>query len=249
MKIKKYLIAAVFLLNGIVMSAATTIPIPKVTMGVGAAETPADLVTSLQLLLMLTVLTLAPAIIMMTTSFVRVIIVLHFVVQALGLQQVPPNQVLVGLALFLTFFIMKPTYDDIMTNGINPFLEKKITQQQMYSNVEAPLKKFMLKQTRTKDLELFLKLSKVAPPANRQELPMNVVLPAFVVGEMTRGFEIGILIFIPFIIIDMVVATILMSLGMMMLPPISISMPFKLLLFVMVDGWSLIIDSLVRSFR
>ncbi len=249
MKNKKYLIAGTALLNSFIVNAAPAIPIPKVTMGVGSADTPTDIVTSIQILLMLTILTLAPAIIMMTTAFIRIIIVLHFARQAIGLQQVPPNQVLIGLALFLTFFVMRPTYDAVMSTGVNPFLEKKITQEQFYKNVEQPVKTFMLRQTRTKDLELFLKISKVVPPKNRQELPISVVVPAFIIGEMSRGFEIGILIYIPFIIIDMIVSTILMSLGMMMLPPVSISMPFKLLLFVMIDGWSLIIGSLVKSFN
>lgn len=249
MKNKKYLIAGTALLNSFIVNAAPAIPIPKVSMGVGTADTPTDIVTSLQILLMLTILTLAPAIIMMTTAFIRIIIVLHFVRQAIGLQQVPPNQILIGLALFLTFFVMRPTYDVVMSDGVKPFLEKKITQEQFYKNIEQPVKTFMLKQTRTKDLELFLKISKVVPPKNRQELPMSVVVPSFIIGEMSRGFEIGILIYIPFIIIDMVVSTILMSLGMMMLPPVSISMPFKLLLFVMIDGWSLIIGSLVKSFN
>ncbi len=249
MKFKKIAMCILFMIIGTTVLADMTMPIPKISMGVGQAETPQDLVSSLQILLILTVLTLAPSIIIMTTSFIRVVIVLHFTRQALGLQQVPPNQVLIGLSIFLTFFIMRPTFDQAMTTGVNPYLEKKITQKEMFENVEAPLKLFMLKQTRTKDLELFLKLSKTAPPTNRKELPISVVLPAFVIGEITRGFEIGILIFIPFIIIDMVVSTILMSLGMMMLPPVMISLPFKLLLFVTVDGWNLIIESLVRSFN
>lgn len=249
MKNRKYLIAGTAILNSFIVNAAPAIPIPKISMGVGTADTPTDIVSSLQILLMLTILTLAPAIIMMTTAFIRIIIVLHFVRQAIGLQQVPPNQVLMGLALFLTFFVMRPTYDAVMTTGVTPFLEKKITQEQFYKNIEQPIKTFMLKQTRTKDLELFLKISKVTPPKNRQDLPISVVVPAFIIGEMSRGFEIGILIYIPFIIIDMIVSTILMSLGMMMLPPVSISMPFKLLLFVMIDGWSLIIGSLVKSFN
>lgn len=250
MKLNRIIFCIMFLFGSITtLFADTTMPIPKISMGVGQAETPQDLVSSLQILLILTVLTLAPSIIIMTTSFIRVTIVLHFTRQALGLQQVPPNQVMIGLAIFLTFFIMRPTFDQVMETGINPYMEKKITQKEMFQNIEKPIKLFMLKQTRTKDLEMFLKLAKVAPPSNRKELPISVVLPAFVIGEITRGFEIGILIYIPFIIIDMVVSTILMSLGMMMLPPVSISLPFKLLLFVTVDGWNLIIDSLVRSFN
>lgn len=227
---------------------AQTIPIPQINFGIGTSNKPEDVATVLQILVVLTILTLAPSIIMLTTSFVRITIVLHFVRQALGLQQMPPNQMLIGLSLFLTFFIMQPTVNSIMTNGINPYVEKKITQEEMLKNVEKPLKTFMLKQTREKDLELFLKVSKEKKPASRNDVSIWVVIPAYIVSELTRGFEIGILIFIPFIVVDMIIATILMSLGMMMLPPAMISLPFKLLLFVMIDGWSLIIEALVKSF-
>lgn len=247
--INKILMIVVFFIIGYVIKSETMIPIPKIEMGVGTADNPQEVVTSLQILMLLTVLTLAPAIIMMTTSFIRTIIVLHFVRQAVGVQQLPPNQILVGLTLFLTFFIMQPTINQIMDNGVQPYLDKKISQEEMFRNVEVPLKTFMLKQTKTKDLELFLKISKTRPPKSRREIPLSVVLPAFVVSELTRGFQIGIILFIPFIIIDMIVATVLMSLGMMMLPPVMISLPFKLLIFVMVDGWSLIIESLVLSFQ
>lgn len=228
--------------------AEQTISIPKINFGMESSNTPEDLVTSMQILILLTVLTLAPSIIIMTTCFIRVIIVLHFIRQALGIQQMPPNQVLVGLALFLTFFIMKPTIDVVLNDAINPYMEKKITQQQMFSNMEIPIKEFMLRQTREKDLELFLSVSKTKPPLSRRDLSIWIVTPAYILSELTRGFEMGILIYIPFIIIDMIVATVLMSLGMMMLPPVMISLPFKLLLFVMVNGWGLIIEALVKSF-
>lgn len=237
-----------FFLMPVFLMAEKTIAIPSINFGLGQSQSPDDLVTSLQILLVLTILTLAPGIIIMTTSFIRITIVLHFIRQALGLQQMPPNQVLVGLALFLSFFIMQPVFTDVLNNGINPYLDRKITQQEFFSNVEKPLKEFMLRQTKTKDLELFLKASKTKAPNSREEIPIFIVTPAFVLSELTRGFEIGILIFIPFIIIDMIVATVLMSLGMMMLPPVMISMPFKLLLFVMVNGWELIIEALIKSF-
>lgn len=236
-----------FLLLNISVFAEMTIP--KIDMSIGQTSSPTDLVTSLQILMILTVLTLAPSIIIMTTSFVRIIIVFHFVRQAIGLQQMPPNQIIIGLTLILTFFIMKPTITQIVDTGVNPYLNRQINQEQFFKNLESPLKTFMLKQTKEKDLELFLKISKTNPPRSRAETSFWIVLPSFVLSELNRGFEIGILIFIPFIIIDMIVATVLMSLGMMMLPPIMISMPFKLLLFVMVDGWSLIIESLVKSFN
>lgn len=239
----------VFLFIQISAFAEKTISIPKINLGINGSDKPEDLVTSLQILLILTVLSLAPSIIIMTTSFIRIIIVLHFVRQALGLQQMPPNQVLVGLSLFLTFFIMQPTIDSVFNNGINPYLDRKISQEVMIKNIETPMKDFMLRQTRVKDLELFLKISKTKPPASRKDIPIWIVIPAYIISEITRGFEIGILLFIPFIVIDMVVSTVLMSLGMMMLPPVMISLPFKLLVFVMVDGWSLIIEALVKSFK
>ena len=223
--------------------------IPKIDMSIGQTNSPNDLVTSLQVLIILTVLTLAPSIIIMTTSFVRIIVVFHFIRQAIGLQSMPPNQIIVGLSLILTFFIMKPTFTKITETGINPYLNRQINQEQFFKNLGDPLKEFMIKQTQEKDLELFIKISKTPVPKSRTETSFWIVLPSFVLSELTRGFEMGILIYIPFIIIDMIVATVLMSLGMMMLPPVMISMPFKLLLFVMVDGWSLIIESLVKSFN
>ena len=223
--------------------------IPKIDMSIGHTHSPNDLVTSLQVLIILTVLTLAPSIIIMTTSFVRIIVVFHFIRQAIGLQSMPPNQIIVGLSLILTFFIMKPTFTKITETGINPYLNRQINQEQFFKNLGDPLKEFMIKQTQEKDLELFIKISKTPVPKSRTETSFWIVLPSFVLSELTRGFEMGILIYIPFIIIDMIVATVLMSLGMMMLPPVMISMPFKLLLFVMVDGWSLIIESLVKSFN
>lgn len=226
-----------------------TMTIPKIDMTIGQTNSPNDLVTSLQVLIILTVLTLAPSIIIMTTFFVRIIVVFHFIRQAIGLQSMPPNQIIVGLSLILTFFIMKPTFSRITETGINPYLNRQINQEQFFKNVGDPLKEFMIKQTQEKDLELFIKISKTPPPKSRMETSFWIVLPSFVLSELTRGFEMGILIYIPFIIIDMIVATVLMSLGMMMLPPVMISMPFKLLLFVMVDGWSLIIESLVKSFN
>ena len=244
---KKVSSLLIFILLSINTFAVTTIP--KLDMTIGNTETPDDLVTSLQVLLILTILSLAPSIIIMTTSFVRIVIVFHFVRQAIGLQSTPPNQVMVGLSLILTFFVMKPTFNDITSNAINPYLERKINQEQFYKNLESPLKNFMLKQTKEKDLELFLKISKEPAPKSRMETNFWTVLPSFVLSELTRGFEMGILIYIPFIIIDMILSTVLMSLGMMMLPPVMISMPFKLLLFVMVDGWALIIESLVKSFN
>jgi len=205
--------------------------------------------TSLQILMLLTVLSLAPAILMMMTSFTRIIIVLSFVRNALGTQQLPPNQVMIGLALFLTFFVMVPTWTQINTNAIQPYMKNEITQQEALAKAEEPLRAFMFKQTREKDLELFVGLSKMERPQTYRDVPTHVLIPAFVISELKTAFQMGFAIFIPFIVIDMIVASTLMSIGMMMLPPMMISLPFKLLLFVLVDGWHLVVESLVTSFN
>lgn len=194
-------------------------------------------------------LSLLPAILIMFTSFTRVVVVLSFLRQALGGQQIPPNPVIIGLSLFITLFIMYPTIDTISKNSIDPYLEKKITIKEALSRAEDPAKAFMVKNTREKDLELFLGLAKEPTPAEPMLTPMKVVVPAFAISELKTAFEIGFLIYLPFIIIDMVVASIMLSMGMMMVPPVMISMPFKLLLFVLVDGWNIVIGSLVRSFH
>ncbi|MHB8073727.1 flagellar type III secretion system pore protein FliP [Desulfosporosinus fructosivorans] len=205
--------------------------------------------TSLQILMMLTVLSLAPAILMMMTSFTRIIIVLSFVRNALGTQQLPPNQVMVGLALFLSFFVMMPTWTQINTNALQPFMKNEITQTEALAKAEEPLRNFMFRQTREKDLELFVGLSKMERPKTYRDVPTHVLIPAFVISELKTAFQMGFAIFIPFIVIDMIVSSTLMSIGMMMLPPMMISLPFKLLLFVLVDGWHLVVESLVTSFK
>ncbi len=205
--------------------------------------------TSLQILMLLTVLSLAPAILMMMTSFTRIIIVLSFVRNALGTQQLPPNQVMIGLALFLTFFVMVPTWTQINTNAVQPYMKNEITQLEALAKAEEPLRAFMFRQTREKDLELFVGLSKMERPNTYRDVPTHVLIPAFVISELKTAFQMGFAIFIPFIVIDMIVASTLMSIGMMMLPPMMVSLPFKLLLFVLVDGWHLVVESLVTSFR
>lgn len=205
--------------------------------------------TSLQILMLLTVLSLAPAILMMMTSFTRIIIVLSFVRNALGTQQLPPNQVLIGISLFLTFFIMAPTWNEINTNAIQPYMQNQITQTEAIDRAEEPLRIFMFRQTREKDLELFVGLSKMEQPKTYRDVPTYVLIPAFVISELKTAFQMGFAIFIPFIVIDMIVSSTLMSIGMMMLPPMMISLPFKLLLFVLVDGWHLVVESLVTSFQ
>jgi flagellar biosynthesis protein FliP len=220
----------------------------SVSLGSGSPGSP-DMVVAIEILMLMTVLALAPALLIMTTSFTRIIVVLHFIRQALGTQQLPPNQLLIGLALFLTFFIMKPALDDINANALQPYLDKQITQKEAFSAAQVPLKNFMLKQTRTEDLALFIKMSRMARPTKPSDLPMSVIMPGFMISELRIGFQIGFLIYLPFLVIDMVIASVLMSMGMMMLPPIMISLPFKVLLFVLVDGWSLLIQSVVAGFR
>lgn len=228
---------------------AQGVPLPRVNIGFDQSSQPKDVVGSLQILLLLTVLTLAPAILILMTSFTRIIVVLSFVRNALATQQMPPNQVLVGLALFLTLFIMMPTWNRVNADAVQPYLAGEISQTEAANRAAVPLKEFMLKQTRDKDLQLFVSLSETPVPAQPQDLPLSVVVPAFAISELKTAFQIGFAVFIPFIVIDMVVASALMSMGMMMLPPMMISLPFKILLFVMVDGWNLIVRSLVLSFR
>jgi flagellar biosynthetic protein FliP len=213
-----------------------------------AAQKPADTVAVLRIVIMLTVLSLAPAILIMMTSFTRIVVVLSFIRQALGTQQMPPNQLIVGLALFLSFFVMAPTWKQMTANAIEPYLNEKIDQQTAYERAEAPLREFMFAQTREKDLELFLSLAKGAKPKNRAEVPTYVLVPSFVISELKTAFQIGFMLYLPFLVLDMVVASVLMAMGMMMLPPVVISLPFKLLLFVLVDGWELVVGSLVKSF-
>ena len=204
--------------------------------------------TPIKMLLTLTVLSLAPAILVLLTSFTRIIIVLHFVRTALGTQTAPPNQVLTGLALFLTFFIMWPTFQEINTNAIQPLDEGTITQEEAFKEAQIPLREFMYGETQEKDLKLFVELSGQAYDSY-DDVPFTTVVPAFIISELRTAFILGFLIYIPFIVIDMVVSSVLMSMGMMMLPPTTISMPFKVLLFILADGWDLIIQSLVQTFQ
>jgi flagellar biosynthesis protein FliP len=224
------------------------ITLPSLSLSFSNSEKPSDLVAVLRIVLMLTVLTLAPAILIMMTSFTRIVIVLSFLRQALGTQQMPPNQVIVGLSLFLSLFIMAPTWKSISTNSIEPYLNEKINQKTAFENAENPLREFMFNQTREKDLELFFSLSKAPKPQSRVEVPSYVLVPSFIISELKTAFQIGFMLYLPFLVLDMVVASVLMALGMMMLPPVVISLPFKLLLFVLVDGWELVVGSLVKSF-
>ncbi len=207
---------------------------------------------AIEIIILLTVFSLLPSIIIMMTSFTRITIVLSFLRNALGLQQTPPNQVMVGIALFLTLFIMSPVLSEINTTAYEPYKQELISQDEFYKRAQVPLKEFMLKNTRQDELNMFITLSnnqQVNETQNLQELPLTVIVPAFMVSELRRAFIIGFLIFIPFLIIDVVVSTVLMSMGMMMLPPVMISLPFKILLFVLVDGWSLLFQTLIKTFQ
>jgi flagellar biosynthetic protein FliP len=229
-------------------TAASATPLPSVSVNFGKAPSGPGLSTALQAAMVLTILTLAPAILMTMTSFTRMVVVMHFLRQGLGTQNTPSNQVLISLSLVLTFFVMGPTINEINTQVIQPLNRNELTVDQAFERTGAPLKVFMLKHTRKKDLGLFLRLAKAPAPATKADVPMSALLPAFMISELKTAFEIGFMIFLPFLVVDMVVASVLLSMGMMMLPPVVISLPFKVLLFVMVDGWYLIVSSLVRGY-
>jgi len=222
--------------------------LPKVTVGMEPASNPGDVSLTLQVLFLLTVLALAPSILVMLTSFTRIVVVFSFLRHALGTQQSPPNQLLIGLALFLTAFVMAPVWKDISANALQPYIEGKLPQKVALRKAMEPMREFMFRQTREKDLMLFFKLSGRPKPEGPDEVPTHVLIPAFIISELRIAFQIGFLLYVPFLMIDMIVASVLMSMGMLMLPPVMISLPFKLLLFVLVDGWYLLVDSLVASF-
>jgi flagellar biosynthesis protein FliP len=215
---------------------------------IGGGETKGGLSTPLQILVLMTILSLAPAILVSVTSFTRLLVVFHFLRQALGTQTMPPNQVLIGLALFLTYFIMQPVGERINQEALQPMLNGRITEMQALDQACVPLRQFMLRQTRDKDLALFLNIAKQPKPSDMREIPMRILIPSYMISELKRAFQIGFALFIPFLIIDMVVASVLLSMGMMQLPPVVVSTPFKILLFVMVDGWNLVVGSLVKTF-
>jgi flagellar biosynthetic protein FliP len=225
------------------------LPMPKLSVEVGKATKPDDVSVTLQILFLMTILSLAPALLILTTAFTRIIVVLHFLKQAMGTPQMPPAQVLVGLAMFLTFFVMSPVWNKVNTQALQPYMNNKMSLNDAYEKGVGPIREFMVKQTREEDLALFVRLANLEKPKNIDEVPTHVLIPAFAISELRIGFQIGLVLFVPFLIIDMVVASILMSMGMMMLPPVMISMPFKILLFILVDGWHLVIGSLISSFR
>ncbi|KAF0863615.1 flagellar type III secretion system pore protein FliP [Pseudomonas sp. LD120] len=227
--------------------AADPLSIPAITLGTNASGQQ-EYSVSLQILLIMTALSFIPAFVMLMTSFTRIIIVFSILRQALGLQQTPSNQILTGMALFLTMFIMAPVFDRVNQDALQPYLAEKLTSQEAVAKAQVPIKDFMLAQTRSSDLELFMRLSKRTDIASPDQAPLTILVPAFVTSELKTAFQIGFMIFIPFLIIDLVVASVLMAMGMMMLSPLIISLPFKIMLFVLVDGWALIIGTLAGSF-
>ena len=241
-----FVLTTTLIWSGTVLS-AEAVSLPSIQLGMDDVEDPEKVSSALQILFLLTILTLAPSILILTTSFARIIIVLSFLRQAMGTQQTPPTQILIGLGLFLTLFVMGPTWTEINDKALQPYLNEEISQTDALKQAEVPLKTFMLRQTREKDLSLFVDISGAKPTSN-EEVDIRSLIPAFIISELKTAFQIGFLIYIPFLILDMVVASILLSMGMMMLPPVLISLPFKLMLFVMVDGWYLTVGSLMRSF-
>ena len=229
--------------------AQAQLTVPKITVEAGNGQSPQDATAAVQIMVVLTLLTLAPAILMMLTSFTRVVIVLSFLRQAIGVQQLPPNQVILGLSLFLTVFVMAPVGQQMNQVALQPYLEHKISQSEAVTRGLEPLRTFMLRQTRERDLGLMAQLGKIPPPKTPGDLPTHVLIPAFALSEVKTAFQMGFVLFVPFLIIDLVVASVLMSMGMMMLPPVIISVPAKLLLFVLADGWHLVVRALVTSYQ
>jgi len=245
---KKFLILILFFIP-LIGAEVNAPPIPVVDLTINGAQTPTQLVKSLNIVILITLLALAPSLILVMTSFVRLLIVFSFLRQAMGTQQLPPSQLLVSLALVLTFFIMEPYAKIAYKNGIEPYMNQQIGYEQAFQRSVKPFKNFMIKNTREKDLALFYRIRKMPNPKTIDDVPLSILIPAFMISELKTAFEIGFLLYLPFLIIDMVVSAILMSLGMMMLPPVMISLPFKLLVFVLVDGWNLLVQSLIASFK
>ena len=249
-RFKKIIIPVLLILSAITFwsAMAEAVTLPTIQVGLQETDDPKDVATIIEILLLFTILSVAPAILLMTTCFTRLIIAFSFLRSAMGTQQMPPTQVLIGLALFLTLFIMSPVLKQINDQAVKPYMSEEVNLEQAFKSGLQPLRSFMFKQTREKDLALFLSMAKLEKPANKDEVPSSILIPAFMISELKTAFQIGFILFLPFLVIDMVVASVLLSMGMMMLPPVMVSLPFKLLLFVLVDGWHLIVGSLVQSF-
>ena len=249
-QIKKIVIPLLLILSAITFwsAMAEAVTLPTIQVGLQETDDPKDMAVIIEILLMFTILSVAPAILLMTTCFTRLVIAFSFLRSAMGTQQMPPTQVLIGLSLFLTLFIMSPVLKQINDQAVKPYMAEEVNLEQAFNAGLQPLRGFMFKQTREKDLALFLSMAKLEKPANKDEVPSSILIPAFMISELKTAFQIGFILFLPFLVIDMVVASVLLSMGMMMLPPVMVSLPFKLLLFVLVDGWHLIVGSLVQSF-
>jgi flagellar biosynthetic protein FliP len=241
-------LGATVLFTAAAAEGATPIPMPVVQIGVGTAQSPGEVVGAIKIFLLLTVLSLAPAILITMTSFARIVIVLSFLRQALGTQQAPPNQILIGLSLFVSFAVMAPVWSEVHEQALAPYMKKEIAEEEAMKRAIAPLRRFMLRQTRESDLALFLEISKSQRPRTEDDVPTHLLIPSFIVSEIKTAFQMGFLLFVPFLVLDLIVSSVLMAMGMMMLPPVLISLPFKILLFVLVDGWGLVVGSLVQSF-
>jgi len=241
-------ISTIFSIFCISSFAANTIPIPTINIGVAQADNPQQVSVLLQIIALFTIISLAPSLLILMTSFIRIAATLSFLRQALGTQQMPPNQIVIGLSLFLTFYIMMPVWDKMNNDAIQPYLREEMAVEEALTKGIEPVRQFMFKQTRKKELAMFMKMAKKPKPVNENDVPTLILIPAFVVSELKTAFIIGFFIYVPFLVIDMVVASVLLSMGMMMLPPVMVSLPFKLMLFVLVDGWSILARSLVDSF-
>jgi len=250
--LRRVLIPCLLMLVGFALLVATPAfaqdVLPSIQLSVGQASTPQEVSQGLQVLVLLTVLTLAPSLLIMATSFTRMVIVLSLVRQAMGTPTLPPNQVLISLALILSFFVMTPTLTAMNEQALQPYLNGKLSQQVALERAAKPLQAFMLKQTYQKDVALFVEMAKVDPPATPEDVPFYVLLPAFIISELKTAFQLGFVVFLPFLVIDLVVSSLLVSMGMMFLPPVTISLPFKIILFVLVDGWHLLSQALVTGF-
>ena len=248
MKIKVIFLTFLFLICFSATAFAVTFPIPSLQLNIETAKSPEEVAVVLEIIALLTILALAPSILILMTPFTRLIVVFHFLRQAMGTQTSPPNQVIVGLALFMTFFIIKPVALEIYDTALNPYLEREIAYGEAFEKAQKPIKKFLLMNTREADIALFVKEANMQKPETREDVSLLVLIPAYVISELKTAFIIGFVLYIPFLVIDMVVASVLLAMGMMMLPPVMISLPFKLMLFVLVDGWHLISSSLLKSF-
>ncbi|MDI6789150.1 MAG: flagellar type III secretion system pore protein FliP [Thermodesulfobacteriota bacterium] len=242
------LVIVILLAILLIEKTAHAVSVPTLKFGLEEADSPKKVSVLLQILLLLTVFSLAPAILLMMTSFTRLAVVFSFLRHAVGTQQTPPNQIIIGLSIFLTFFIMAPVWQTVQEQALQPYMAEEITQAEALDQALLPIRNFMFKHTREKDLSLFVNIAKIERPQNKEDVPTTVLIPAFMISELKTAFQIGFILYIPFLVIDMVVASVLLSMGMMMLPPVMVSLPFKLLLFVLVDGWYLIVGSLVKSF-